>query len=210
MLPLLLAGTALLGACSVSTEGGALWPAQTLAGEPVPQVCLSVVTAGISGRRPWLEQEARSVLLEGLAPLRENCRGRADAIRLDIREIRTPGRVDAWGRPDPVDADVSPAPARWRIELAASFEQTRCPDGALRRLELQRGTWIAWETDPFLREEREAAVVRELARRLLLLAASRSEAFACDADDLVPTAADGPPGAARADSEPLPGDREHD
>lgn len=172
-----LTAAVLLAGCAVSTEGGPLWEERAIAGSSPQLHCLTVLEVEISGQAPQLEQTARRAILEAWTPARDDCPPELPARRLEVRELVVSVPVDAYALP-PVGSEV-PGPARMRVSVSGRFREVGCLDGAARERLLERSTWIPYIADPWLREEKAAAAVRELVPRLLHIWAAEEAPDAC-------------------------------
>lgn len=173
----LVASGLLLGACAVSSEGGPLWPERALVGEAPKLHCVTVIEVGLTGNQPALEQVARRAMLEVWQPARDDCPPDMPSRRLEVREVAVGLPVDAFALP-PVGSEV-PGPARMRVSVSGRFREVGCLSGEARDRVLERVTWIPWVADPWLREEKAAAAVRDLVPRLMHLWASEEVPSAC-------------------------------
>jgi hypothetical protein len=175
------ASGAMLGACAVSTEGGPLWDDHALVGEAPKLHCVTVLEVSLSGNQPSLEQVARRAMLEVWQPARDDCPAELPARRLEIRDVAIGLPVDAFALP-PAGSEV-PGPARMRVSVSGRFREVGCLSGETRDRLIERSTWIPWVADPWLREEKAAAAIRDLVPRLMHLWAAEEAPSACPMPD---------------------------
>ncbi len=190
----------LLGACAVSTEGGPLWGDRALVGGAPKLHCVTVIEVGLSGNQPSLEQVARRAMLDVWQPSRDDCPAELPARRLEVREVAIGLPVDAFALP-PAGSEV-PGPARMRISVSGRFREVGCLSGEVRERLIERSTWIPWVADPWLREEKAAAAVRDLVPRLMHLWAAEEAPSPCPTPTPMTTATElAPTDAPAADTE---------
>lgn len=180
-----------LAGCAVTTEGGPFWEERGIAGSTPQLHCLTVFEIELSGQAPQLEQTARRAILEAWTPARDDCPPEFPARRLEVRELAVSVPVDAYALP-PVGSEV-PGPARMRVSVSGRFREVGCLDGAARERLLERSTWIPYIADPWLREEKAAAAVREIVPRLLHIWAAEEAPEPCLAKRPVSTPAETAP-----------------
>lgn len=172
--------TLTLNACTVSTESGYIWSQKDLVGQPYPQACIKSFTVDISGRSPWLEQQARRLWLEQLTARNRRC-NQDQAIHVTISDVRVSNPADAYGYPDTPAEEINPVRTRTRVQTSAKAEFVQCKTGGMTSIDLNNQTWVPFVTDTFLAEERAMAALPELIARSAAQLDRAIWEFACEA-----------------------------
>lgn len=153
-----------LTACNVSTVRGPIWPEQRLTGVAPSAACIVMFSVAIAGANPWLEQIARRYWQEALVQRQGRC-AKAASVRVDVTNLATYLNVDAYGSPLDGNPQITPPPARQRLDLTADIAISRCRDAVPYQRTLRASGWLPYTADSFLAEEQATALLTELVQR---------------------------------------------
>lgn len=165
--------------CTVVLKGGPVYPDLGLGGE-LPSGCFKVEEIGLSGANPFLEQEARVLLLKALATQEtKNCQG-PSGVRVTIRNLSVNTSVSAYGYPPHESPQAIPSPSLLTVVLKGEFQFLPCIPNAPPLLEaFVAERWIPYDPDPYRNEEAALLVLRELVDTFLMRLTLRSERLLC-------------------------------
>ncbi len=161
----LIATVCLATGCTVSTAGGRYWDPLPLGGDHTANpVCLDGYDVEIRGDDPWLEQQARQDVLRLFAGQRRDCDDQG--VWIGVAGLRVKAATDAYALTTKGSRSTVP-PARTRVELSGNLTIRNCAQQEQTQGSAVGIIWIPHVNDQFLREERVAASLPDVARQFV-------------------------------------------